>query len=154
MAAPRSATGEEPDMRDVNLWSFTGNLTKDPTLNTLTDGTPVCHFRVAVGGRRPAMEPSYVEVTAWRRDGERCSTYLRKGSRVFVAGPLHAALVTLPDGRTLLDLAVEARDIDFLGGPRPKKDPAESTGAASSVESASRAPTTSAPRAAIAMARR
>ncbi len=127
-------------MRDINLWSFTGNLTKDPTLNALTDGTPVCHFRVAIGGRRPVGEPSYVEVTAWRRDGERCHTYLRKGSRVFVAGPLQAALVTLPDGRTLLDLAVEARDIEFLGGPRPKPSPAEPAGEASSADAASPSP--------------
>ena len=112
-------------MRDVNLWSFTGNLTKDPTLNHLDDGTPVCHFRVAVGGRRPAEEPSYVDITAWRRDGERCSTYLKKGSRVFVAGPLQATVVTLQDGRTLMDLAVDARDIEFMGGPRPKAGPGD-----------------------------
>ncbi len=141
-------------MRDINLWSFTGNLTKDPTLNTLTDGTPVCHFRVAVGGRRPAAEPSYIEVTAWRRDGERCSTYLRKGSRVFVAGPLHATLVTLQDGRTLLDLAVEARDIEFLGGPRPKTSSAEPAGEASSDATASPSPAASTPPVATATARR
>ena len=111
-------------MRDVNLWTMPGNLTKDPTLNHLDDGTPVCHFRVAVSARRNEAEPAFVDVTAWRRDAEHCSAFLKKGSRVFVAGHLEASIATLSDGRTFLDLAVDARMIQFMGGPKIKGEPA------------------------------
>ncbi|MBI4227872.1 MAG: single-stranded DNA-binding protein [Candidatus Omnitrophica bacterium] len=104
-------------MRDMNLWTIIGNLTKDPLLNHLDDGTPVCHLRMAVSPRRETAGPAYVDVTAWRRDAEHCATYLRKGSRLCVAGPLHATLVTLKDGRPILDLAVDAKYLEFMGGP-------------------------------------
>ena len=109
-------------MRDLNLWTIAGNLTKEPALNHLEDGTAVCHLRVAVTSRREAAGPAYVDVTAWRRDAEHCAKYLRKGSRVCVAGPLHATVVTLKDGRPILDLAVDAKYLEFMGGPRPEPD--------------------------------
>ena len=109
-------------MRDLPFWKVTGNLPKDPALNQQSDGLAVCHFRLAVSARRDDSEPSYVDVTVWRREAENCATYLRKGSRVFVGGPLQATLATLKDGRTVLDLAVDARCVEFLGGPMPKKD--------------------------------
>ena len=129
-------------MRDVNFWTFTGNLTKDPALNHLDDGTPVCHLRVAVSSRLTGAEPSYVDVSAWRRDAERCATYLRKGNRVLVAGPLQASLATLKDGRVVLDLAVDARDVEFMGGPRQGLSPKAGLPALSSSSAAqgSRAP--------------
>lgn len=107
-------------MRDMNLWTIMGNLTKAPQLNHLTDGTAVCHFRLAVSSRKHPEAPAFVDVTAWRRDAEHCAAYLKKGSRVCVAGPLRAALVMLEDGRPILDLAVDAKYLEFMGGPRPK----------------------------------
>lgn len=107
-------------MRDLNLWTIVGNLTKDPALTHLDDGTAVCHFRIGVHDRREAATTTFVDVTAWRRDAEHCATYLKKGSRIGVAGPLQATLVLLKDGRPLLDLAVDAKYLEFMGGPRPK----------------------------------
>lgn len=108
-------------MRDLNLWTIIGNLTKDPALNHLDDGTAVCHFRIGVHARRDEATTTFVDVTAWRRDGEHCAAYLRKGSRVCVAGPLRATLVTLKDGCPILDLAVDAKYLEFMGGgPRPQ----------------------------------
>lgn len=107
-------------MRDMNLWTILGNLTKDPQLNHLQDGTPVCHLRLAVSSRRDPESPAYVDVTAWRRDAEHCAAYLTKGSRICVAGPLHATLLTLKDGRPIMDLSVDAKFIEFMGSPRPK----------------------------------
>lgn len=103
-------------MRDMNLWTIMGNLTKDPLLNHLDDGTAVCHLRLAVSSRRESVGPAFVDVTAWRREAEHCAKYLRKGSRICVAGPLHAAVVILPDGRPILDLAVDAKYLEFMGG--------------------------------------
>lgn len=109
-------------MRDLNLWSFSGTLTKDPAFNHLDDGTPVCHVRLAVHTRREESDAMFVDVTAWRRDAENCAKYLHKGRRAFVSGPLVAMLVTLKDGRPILDLAVDAKAIEFLSGERTPAD--------------------------------
>ncbi len=107
-------------MRDLNLWTIIGNLTKDPALTHLDDGTAVCHFRIGVHARRGEASTTFVDVTTWRRDAEHCAKYLKKGSRVCVAGPLQATLVLLKDGRPILDLAVDAKYLEFMGGPRPQ----------------------------------
>ena len=71
---------------NINRVIITGNLTKDPELQTLSGaGTNVCSLRIACNGRRKNIEgqwedqPNYFDVTVWGQQGDNCKRYLTKG---------------------------------------------------------------------------
>lgn len=71
-----------------------GNLTSDPELRYLNDGTPVCRLGVAVNGRRKNAEGQYVDtetefydVTVWGITAPNAAESLDKGVTVVVTGP-------------------------------------------------------------------
>lgn len=76
----------------LNRVILIGNLTQDPELRYTPDGTPVVSFTLAVnrpftnqGGER---QTDFIPVVVWRKQAERCSEYLTKGSQVAVDGRL------------------------------------------------------------------
>ena len=81
---------------NINRVIITGNLTKDPELQTLpSSGTNVCSLRIACNGRRKNNEtgqwedqPNYFDVTVWGQQGENCKRYLTKGRGVAIDGRL------------------------------------------------------------------
>ncbi len=71
-----------------------GNLTADPELRYLPDGTALCRIRVAVNSRRKNGEGAYVdteaefyEATVWGQSAPNVAESLAKGVGVIVAGP-------------------------------------------------------------------
>ena len=76
---------------------ITGNLTKDPELQSLfgRPGTTVCSLRIACNGRRKNNEtgqwedqPNYFDVTVWGQQGENCTSVPDQGTRVAIDGRL------------------------------------------------------------------
>ena len=88
-------------MPDGSYLTVVGNLTRDPELRFLNDGTPVAHFSVAVNRRgfegRPDVT-SYFDVVAWREMGEHCAETLVRGSRVLVYGRIEQRTWSKDDG--------------------------------------------------------
>lgn len=78
----------------INNVVIGGNLTRDPELKFLPDGTAVCNFNVAVNEKytdksgQKKESVCFVEVVAWKKTGELAAEYLRKGSPVVVEGKL------------------------------------------------------------------
>jgi single-strand DNA-binding protein len=77
----------------LNKILLVGNLTKDPELRYLPNGTPKAELRLATsrtyttnGERRE--DTCYVDVIAWSRTAENVNQYLKKGSKIFVEGRL------------------------------------------------------------------
>ncbi|HSV67838.1 MAG TPA: single-stranded DNA-binding protein [Mycobacteriales bacterium] len=71
-----------------------GNLTADPELRYLADGTPVCRLRVAVNTRRKTStggytdtEAEFYDVTVWGQAAPNAAETLSKGAAVVAAGP-------------------------------------------------------------------
>ncbi|MFI0487643.1 single-stranded DNA-binding protein [Actinomadura sp. 9N215] len=71
-----------------------GNLTVDPELRFIPNGTPVAVFSIAVnakefdkssGGYRD-VDPSFVRVECWRSLAENVAESLTRGTRVIVSG--------------------------------------------------------------------
>ncbi len=85
-----------PDLKmpDLNRYECAGNLTRDPELTTLRDGTALCKFGVAVSRKYKTMSVAqkedvlFVNVTAWRGTAEWVSENLTKGSPVLIEGRL------------------------------------------------------------------
>jgi single-strand DNA-binding protein len=82
-------------MTTMNAYvTIEGNLTADPELRYLPDGTAVCRIRVAVNSRRKNGEGAYVdteaefyEATIWGQAAPNVAESLGKGAAVIVAGP-------------------------------------------------------------------
>lgn len=100
----------------MNQVTIIGNLTRDPEMRTLTDGTLVCSFTVAVNRRTRSDHPEadYFRVSAWRQLGENCAKYLTKGKKVYVAGPIRAAGYLAQNGDVKGSLEVTAEKVEFL----------------------------------------
>lgn len=78
----------------LNRVQLIGNLTRDPEARQIPGGTNVTTFGVATnyswtdpsGQKKDKAE--FHNIVAWRKLGEICAQYLRKGSKVFVEGRL------------------------------------------------------------------
>ena len=108
-------------LHSLNDVKLVGRLTRDPELRFTQQGTPVCHFRIAVGRKYKDRnssewkeEVAFVPVVVWRESAERCGQRLKKGSPVFVDGRLKSREWQTKEGQKRNELEVEARQVQFL----------------------------------------
>lgn len=117
----------------MNTLTIIGNLTRAPETRTTQTGKNVCTFTVAVnrrkasGGNQP--ETDFFRVTVWDKMAQICQTYLDKGRKVCVTGPVSVSTWQAGDGATRFQLEVTAQDVEFLS---PRSD-AETVAAAPDV---------------------
>lgn len=79
---------------NLNKAMLIGNLTRDPETRTTPTGQTVTTFSVATnlvwvdasGAKQKKAE--YHNIVAWRKLGEICAQYLRKGNKVYIEGRL------------------------------------------------------------------
>ncbi len=79
---------------NLNKAMIIGNLTRDPEIRNTPAGATVATFTVATnlvwndqsGQRQEKVE--FHNIVAWRRLGEICGQYLKKGSKVYIEGRL------------------------------------------------------------------
>lgn len=72
---------------DLNSCNFIGRLGADPETRYMTSGEAVANFRIACGWKSKDKEGTeWVPCVAYGKLAEICSTYLKKGSQVFVQG--------------------------------------------------------------------
>jgi len=117
-------------MLEMNKVMLIGNLTQDPEIRSLTSGTPVTKFRLAVNRRykdrngERQEETLFVQVECWARLAEFCSEWLKKGSRIFVEGRLKLDSWEGKDGAKRSMIKVLADRVQFAGF-RPAEPGAE-----------------------------
>lgn len=106
----------------INKFIGIGNVTKDPDVRYIGDGTAVANFSIAVnetwkdkntGEKKESAE--FIRIVAWRRLGEICGEYLNKGSSVYVEGKLQTRSWE-QDGVTRYVTEIIASTVQFLGG--------------------------------------
>jgi single-strand DNA-binding protein len=107
-------------MQGINLVMLMGNLTRDPELRYTTTGMAYCKMGVAISrqfvnkeGERKE-EVYYASVIVWGRQGENCSTYLKKGSPVFITGRLSMRNYETQEGEKRTIHEVVADRVQFL----------------------------------------
>jgi single-strand DNA-binding protein len=99
-----------------------GNLGRDPELRYTPQGIAVCDFSMATNERKRDKSGEFQEVatwfriTLWRNQAENAAKYLKKGSQVYIEGRLGLEEWTDRDGNTRQTLAVQATEMQFLGG--------------------------------------
>ena len=130
-------------LHTLNDVKMIGRLTRDPELRYTPQGTPVCHFRVAVSrsykdrnSSEWKEEVAFVPCSVWRETAERCGQRLKKGSPVFIEGRLKSRDWTTKEGQKRFELEVDILKIQFLEmageGPSSAEVVSEDPGADSS----------------------
>ena len=105
----------------MNRLYLIGNLTADAVLAATASGMSVCTFSLAVnqpGGKQAdgsGSVPSF-RCSLWGAQGEEVARMLRKGSKVFVCGEVHANVYKGRDGTARAGLEVRCREIEILSG--------------------------------------
>ena len=116
-------------MASLNKVLLMGNLTRDPELRYIPNGSAVTSFTLAMNrvyklqtGEKKE-EVSFVRVVVWGRMAEVCNDYLKKGRPVFVEGRLQSRSWDGPDGQKKSALEVIAMNVQFLnaGSAREKE---------------------------------
>lgn len=109
-------------MASLNKVLLIGNLTRDPELRYIPNGSAVLSFTMAMNrvfklptGEKKE-ETSFVRVVVWGRMGEVCAEYLKKGNPVFVEGRLQSRSWDGPDGQKKNTMEVIATNVQFLRG--------------------------------------
>lgn len=110
---------------DLNQCSFIGRLGKDPECRFLPNGDAVASFSIAVGeswkdrdtgDKKETTE--WVRCVAWRKLGEICGEYLRKGQQVFVQGKMKTRKWQDKDGNDRYSTEIIVDRMQMLGSRR------------------------------------
>jgi single-strand DNA-binding protein len=106
---------------DLNKTMLIGRLTRDPEARTTAQGITVTNFGLATnrvwkdqqGNQQDATE--FHNIVAWRRLGEICAQYLKKGRQVYVEGHLQTRSWEDQDGKKNYRTEVVADSMIMLG---------------------------------------
>lgn len=105
-------------MSPLNRVILIGNLTREPELRYTPDGIPVASFTLAVNrpflDREKERKADFIPVVTWRKQAERCSGYLMKGSQVAVDGRIQVRSYEDRDGIKRTVTEVIAWKVEFL----------------------------------------
>ena len=100
---------------DLNRCEFIGRLGADPETRYTPSGSPVVQFRIACGWKSKEREGTeWIGIVAWNRLGEICAQYLRKGSRIYVAGRLTTRKWQAQDGSDRYRTEIVAERMQML----------------------------------------
>lgn len=102
----------------MNKVMLIGNLTRDPELSTIPNGTSVCKFGIAVNRRFANAEGNrdtdFFNIVAWRALGENCGKFLKKGSKVGIVGQIQIRSYEDKEGNKRQVTEIIADEVEFL----------------------------------------
>lgn len=115
----------------MNKVILTGNLTRDPELREIADGSSVLKFDIAVNRGFKDADGNYItdffNVSVWGDKGVNCGRYLFKGSKVGVVGRLQNRTYKDKEGNNRTVTEVIAEDVEFLTPKKKDIEPEEVT---------------------------
>lgn len=104
-----------------------GNLTRDPEkriVKTADGDTTVVSFTVAASnGYGDRKKTEFVKVHAWRNIGENCMKFLRKGSKVYVAGYPSVNAYVNKEGNAVGNQEMTLAEVEFLSAKPTDESP-------------------------------
>jgi single-strand DNA-binding protein len=109
--------------KDLNRFELIGNLGRDPEMRYVPSGKPVTSFSVAVNNQytgangETVKETLWVKAVTWGKQAEAANQYLKKGSKVYLAGRVQPIKIwNGQDGAPHADLELNVSEMQFLGG--------------------------------------
>lgn len=111
-------------MAGVNKVILVGRLGRDPEVKYTPSGVAVANFSMATseewkdrdsGEKKERTE--WHRIVAWRRLGEICGEYLRKGSQIYIEGKLQTRDWEDRDGNKRYTTEIVAQNMQMLDSP-------------------------------------
>jgi single-strand DNA-binding protein len=119
---------------DLNKVNLIGNLTQDPEARSLPSGQNVALFNLATNynwkdasTKEKKSRADFHKVVAWGRLAEIITTYLKKGSKVYLEGRLQNRNWEDKSGQKKYTTEVIASDLIMLGGNQKKDSAGDET---------------------------
>ncbi len=121
-------------MSGVNRVIIVGRLGKNPDVKTMQDGTYITNFSVATseewkdkntGEKKERTE--WHRIVAYRKLGEICGQWLKKGQQVYIEGKLQTRKYE-KDGQTLYTTEIIADTMQMIGTGKNSEQPSSHTG--------------------------
>ena len=117
----------------MNKVILIGRLTKDPDLRYTQNGKAMATFILAVDKqlsreKKQEMETQgkatadFPRVTAWGKQAENLSKYLKKGRQCSVEGSIQTGMYKDKDGKTVYTTDVLANNIEYLNSYQEKNN--------------------------------
>lgn len=108
----------------MNRVFLTGRLTKDPTLEHTTKGTPFCRFTLATN--RPVVrdgeeKADFITCMSWNKQAEVLCKYQKKGNLLGVQGTFRVDKYE-SQGETRYKSYVLCQDIEFLSSKKTNEE--------------------------------
>lgn len=91
-----------------------GRLVRDPELRKTTNERSVCSFTIAVQRDNKRDEADFLNVTAWGKDAENVSRYLKKGAQVAILGAIRTRSYEDRQGNKRTAWEIVADQVQFL----------------------------------------
>lgn len=105
---------------DLNCFVGIGRLTRDPELRYTPSGRAICKFGLAINRSYRNQEgnnvedTSFINISAWGKQAEHCSQFLKKGRRIAVNGELRSNNWQDREGNKRVSYEITARTVQFL----------------------------------------
>ena len=111
-------------MSDMNVCTFTGNLTKDAEVKLIgAKQTACCEFTIANNtGYGQYEKASFIAVQLWGQSGSNLQPYLKKGTRVGVSGEFTQNDWVDQNGVKHSAWRLSARGVTLLSSAKPKSE--------------------------------
>lgn len=114
-------------MRSLNRVTLMGYLAADPDVRQTSNGINVANFSLATnrewkddnGDKKHATD--FHRVVAWRRLGEICGEYLKKGSSIYLEGELKNRSYENKEGEKKYYTEIVAKDVNILTWKKNKE---------------------------------
>jgi single-strand DNA-binding protein len=110
---------------DLNKVNLLGNLTQDPELKSLASGQSVTAFNLATNyvwydarSKEKKSRADFHKVVAWGHLADIITTYLKKGSKIYVEGRLQNRTWDDKEGKKHYATEIIASDLIMLGGSK------------------------------------
>jgi len=125
-------------MRSLNRVALIGNLAADPEMRETSTGKPVANFSLATNRQwksddgKKVTATDFHRVVAWKRLGEICGEFLRKGAAIYLEGTLKNRSYETKEGDKKYLTEIVAKNIKFInlkkdkdGNPKASIDPVD-----------------------------
>ena len=97
----------------MNKFIGLGNLTKDPIVKKIPNGSTVCTFSIAINNKIN-NSVFYIDIETWNNVAENCNRFLCKGRKVLVEGKLLLNNWTSKAGESRTKISCRADFVNFL----------------------------------------
>jgi single-strand DNA-binding protein len=112
-------------MLNLNRFWGLGQLTADPELKYIPDGTAIVNFNMAMNRKYKSKDETkeevcFIGVAMFGRRAEVISEHFSKGDSIYIEGSLKFDQWETEDGQKRSKLSIKADNFEFVGGG--KKD--------------------------------